>query len=277
MLIVDETGFLKKGTKSCGVARQYTRHGGRHRQLPGRASSWPTLERRAPPSSTAPSTCRANGRRTGSAGPRRASPTRCGSPPRSPSPSGCSRGRSPRASRRAGSWRTAFYGRSHALRRWLEERGRAYALMIPKTNAVRVSGATRTGGAAGSAAVRPDPSLEPVGVPGAVRGVRRRDAALAARPARRGGSERARVLPRLRPGGDDRGGVGPRVRRALADRGVLRAGEGGGRPGPVRGAHVGRHGTASSRSACWRTPTWSSCARPPGRRKPREKGAPIPA
>jgi len=24
VLIVDETGFLKKGTKSCGVARQYT-------------------------------------------------------------------------------------------------------------------------------------------------------------------------------------------------------------------------------------------------------------
>ncbi len=31
----------------------------------------------------------------------------------------------------------AFYGRSHELRRWLEARGRPYALMIPKTNAVR--------------------------------------------------------------------------------------------------------------------------------------------
>lgn len=30
----------------------------------------------------------------------------------------------------------AFYGRSHALRWWLEERGCPYALMIPKTNAV---------------------------------------------------------------------------------------------------------------------------------------------
>ena len=29
----------------------------------------------------------------------------------------------------------AFSGRSHELRQWLEERGRAYALMIPKTNA----------------------------------------------------------------------------------------------------------------------------------------------
>ena len=36
VLIVDETGFLKKGKKSCGVARQYTRHGRRHRELPGR-------------------------------------------------------------------------------------------------------------------------------------------------------------------------------------------------------------------------------------------------
>src|SRR6516162_673007 len=29
VLIIDETGFLKKGTKSCGVARQYTGTAGR--------------------------------------------------------------------------------------------------------------------------------------------------------------------------------------------------------------------------------------------------------
>ncbi len=34
----------------------------------------------------------------------------------------------------------SFYGRSHNLRRWLEQQGRAYALMIPKTNAVRYRG-----------------------------------------------------------------------------------------------------------------------------------------
>ena len=34
----------------------------------------------------------------------------------------------------------AFYGRSHALRRWLEERGCSYALMIPKTTAVQYRG-----------------------------------------------------------------------------------------------------------------------------------------
>ena len=34
----------------------------------------------------------------------------------------------------------AFYGRSHELRRWLEAHGRPYALMVPKTNAVRYQG-----------------------------------------------------------------------------------------------------------------------------------------
>ena len=34
----------------------------------------------------------------------------------------------------------AFSGRSHDRRQWLETRGRAYALMIPKTNAVRFRG-----------------------------------------------------------------------------------------------------------------------------------------
>ncbi len=34
----------------------------------------------------------------------------------------------------------SFYGRSDNLRRWLEQQGRAYALMIPKTNAVRYQG-----------------------------------------------------------------------------------------------------------------------------------------
>jgi SRSO17 transposase len=36
------------------------------------------------------------------------------------------------------------YGRSHAFRRWLEERGRPYALMVPKTNAVQYEGRRQT-------------------------------------------------------------------------------------------------------------------------------------
>src|SRR5215211_1597259 len=34
----------------------------------------------------------------------------------------------------------SFYGRSHEFRAWMEERGRAYAVMVPKTNAVSLGG-----------------------------------------------------------------------------------------------------------------------------------------
>ena len=34
----------------------------------------------------------------------------------------------------------SFYGRSHEFREWLEEHGRAYAVMVPKTNAVALGG-----------------------------------------------------------------------------------------------------------------------------------------
>jgi SRSO17 transposase len=36
------------------------------------------------------------------------------------------------------------YGRSHAFRRWLEEHGQAYALMVPSTHAVRYEGRRQT-------------------------------------------------------------------------------------------------------------------------------------
>ena len=38
----------------------------------------------------------------------------------------------------------SFYGRSHAFRRWLEERGRSYVLMVPKTHAVWYAGRRST-------------------------------------------------------------------------------------------------------------------------------------
>jgi hypothetical protein len=39
-----------------------------------------------------------------------------------------------------GSGGLLLYGRSHASRKWLEELGRPYAVMVPKTNAVRIGG-----------------------------------------------------------------------------------------------------------------------------------------
>ena len=238
VLIVDETGFLKKGKKSCGVARQYTGTAGDHRQLPGRRLPGLRLAAMAPPSSTAPCTCRRNGRRTGHAGPRRASPRR---------PAFATKIElAQRMLARAfdadvpARWvvADAFYGRSHALRRWLEERGRAYALMIPKTNAVRYQGRRERAEQLGER-LCPDPALGPWAClelsEACAAGMRRW---LLVRCDAEDPDEHA-LLPRLRPGRDGGGGVGPRVRDALADRGGLRAGEGRGRPGPVRGAQVG--------------------------------------
>ena len=34
----------------------------------------------------------------------------------------------------------SFYGRLHYFREWLEERGRPYVVMVPKTNAVPLGG-----------------------------------------------------------------------------------------------------------------------------------------
>jgi SRSO17 transposase len=139
VLIVDETGFLKKGAKSCGVARQYTGTAGdtvncqvgvflayaskdgaafidRALYLP---QEW-TEDR---------------DRRTAAGIPEE---TRFATKIEL----------AQRMLARAfdaevpARWVVgdAFYGRSHALRQWLEERRRAYALMIPKTNAVWYQG-----------------------------------------------------------------------------------------------------------------------------------------
>jgi SRSO17 transposase len=61
-------------------------------------------------------------------------------------------------------WVTAdsAYGRSHAFRHWLEEQGRAYALMVPNTHAVRYEGRRQT--AAKLAARLPDTAWRTVTV-----------------------------------------------------------------------------------------------------------------
>jgi len=159
ILIVDETGFLKKGKKSCGVARQYTgtagdtvncqvgvflayasEHGAafidRALYLP---QEWTEdRDRRTEagvPEETAFATKLELAQRM------LARAFAAGVPVR---------------------WvvADAFYGRSHELRQWLEERGRAYALMIPKTNAVRYRGQRERAEQLGER-VCPDPALGP--------------------------------------------------------------------------------------------------------------------
>lgn len=139
VLIVDETGFLKKGTKSCGVARQYTGTAGdtvncqvgvflAYASVHGAAfidrslylpREWAKdLDRRTAASIPA-------GVHFASkiilAERMLARAFAAGVPAR---------------------WVVAdsFYGRSGAFRRWLEERERAYAVMIPRTNAIDYRG-----------------------------------------------------------------------------------------------------------------------------------------
>jgi SRSO17 transposase len=139
ILIVDETGFLKKGAKSVGVARQYTGTAGdtvncqvgvflayasekgtafidRALYLPG---EWANDPKRRVEAGVPEEVAFANkielakrmlGRAFGAEVPAK--------------------------------WVSAdsFYGRSHEFRAWLEERGRSYAVMVPKTNAIPLEG-----------------------------------------------------------------------------------------------------------------------------------------
>jgi SRSO17 transposase len=139
ILVVDETGFLKKGEKSVGVACQYTGTAGdtvncqvgaflayasekgaafvdRALYLP---RSWTDATNRRAEAGVPEGVVFRNkielaeemlDRAFGSGVPAR--------------------------------WVVAdsFYGRSHAFRVWLEERGRPYAVMVPKTNAVPLGG-----------------------------------------------------------------------------------------------------------------------------------------
>jgi SRSO17 transposase len=139
VLIVDETGFLKKGRKSCGVARQYSGTAGATENcqvgvfLAYAAQDGAAFIDRAlylPREWTED-----RGRRIEAGVPE---DTRFAT-------------KIELAQRMLGRacdaavparWvvADAFYGRSHALRQWLEAREQPYALMIPKTTAVEYQG-----------------------------------------------------------------------------------------------------------------------------------------
>ena len=139
ILIVDETGFLKKGEKSVGVAHQYTGTAGdtvncqvgvflayssekgaafvdRALYLP---KAWTNDPERRMEAGVPEGVVFENKIELAERMLERA--FEAGIPAR---------------------WVVAdsFYGRSHAFREWLEERGRPYAVMVPKTNAVPLGG-----------------------------------------------------------------------------------------------------------------------------------------
>jgi SRSO17 transposase len=139
VLIVDDTGFLKKGEKSLGVARQYT----------GTAGDTVNCQ---------VGVFLAYASRKGAAFVDRAlylpkewaqdmvRRTEAGVPEevRFANKLKLAKGMLKRAFEAdvPASWVVAdsFYGRSHDFRSWLEKRGCPYAVMVPKTNAVRYQG-----------------------------------------------------------------------------------------------------------------------------------------
>ena len=92
ILVVDETGFLKKGTKSAGVQRQYSGTAGRIENCQLACSS-PTGRHAGRRWLTGSCTCRARGPTTARVAARPRSPTRWGSQPSHSWPSACSSGR----------------------------------------------------------------------------------------------------------------------------------------------------------------------------------------
>src|SRR5215210_5825677 len=153
VLIIDDTGFVKKGDKSCGVGRQYTGTVGATANaqvgvfLAYASEKGAAFVDRAlylPRGWTDDSErCRAAGipatvqfaTKLTLAQRMLARAFAAGVP---------------------ATWVTAdsAYGRSHAFRHWLEEQGRAYALMVPNTHAARYEG--RRQAAAKLAARLPD-------------------------------------------------------------------------------------------------------------------------
>jgi SRSO17 transposase len=159
VLIVDETGFLKKGRKSCGVARQYSGTAGTTENcqvgvfLAYAARDGAAFIDRA---LYLPREWTDDQERRIEAGVPEGT--------RFATKIALAKGMLARAFAAAVPARwvvaDAFYGRSHALRRWLEASGRPYALMIPKTNAVQYRGRRERAEQLGKG-LCPDPALGP--------------------------------------------------------------------------------------------------------------------
>jgi SRSO17 transposase len=139
MLIVDETGFLKKGSHSCGVARQYTGTAGTMANAQvgvfltyASAQGAAFIDRAL----YLP--------RSWTRDPQRRAATHVPKGLHFATKIVLAQRMLARAfaARVPARWVTADsgYGRSHAFRRWLERRDQAYAVMVPKTTAVEYQG-----------------------------------------------------------------------------------------------------------------------------------------
>jgi SRSO17 transposase len=229
VLIVDETGFLKNGSKSCGVARQYTGTAGdtvnaqvgvflAYASEGGAAFIDRTLY--------LPREWTTDRDRRAAAGiPKRVRfATKITLAQRMLT---CAF-----AAVALARWVVADsgYGRSHRFRQWLEKRGRSDAVMVPKTNAIHYLGGRERVEQSG-ACLSEDAWVTSAADAGA-QGERVHDWACLrlsqrcaqgmcrwlAHPARPRRLRCARLLARVRTGGDDDRGVGARERHAVADR-----------------------------------------------------------
>ena len=130
VLILDETGFLKKGTKSAGVARQYTGTAGRIENAQvGVFLAYASPARHGVPR-PGPVPARGVDRRPGAGARRRASPRGRPSPPSPGWPRRCWSGRSPPGVPAAWVTGDEVYGSDGGLRRWLEGERRPYVLAV---------------------------------------------------------------------------------------------------------------------------------------------------
>ena len=139
VLIVDETGFLKKGSHSCGVARQYTGTAGTMANAQvgvflayASAQGAAFIDRAL----YLP--------RSWTRDPQRRAAAHVPKGLRFATKIVLAQRMLARAfaARVPAGWVTADsgYGRSHAFRQWLERRNQAYAVMVPKTTAVEYQG-----------------------------------------------------------------------------------------------------------------------------------------
>ena len=251
VLVVDETGFVKKGVQSVGVARQYSGTAGRVENCQvGVFLGYATP--RAGRCSIGSCTCPRSGPRTRSGARRRAFRSGSGSPPRSRWPGGWSSGR---GCGREGGVADGRRGVRVGLRLPLVPGGRGWATSSR-------CGPTSRRGAAFAGPRRPDRRRAPSGRRAELRG--RVEGAAAVRrggvPDRRPGAGKVRPLAvdppeHLRPvggrlfrlrraAGHGPGGLGPGRRVSVGDRGPVRVRQGRRRAGRVRGAERGRLASA---------------------------------